>query len=767
MAPIESSIKTSSDAWATLVANIAPLLVLVGEKHVKEYFKTMSKASHQILFAAGPIGLVTAVTTLIRIKGSAPLKRLIGRSFETRAEMFADVTGLSSGEVAFELKNGRLEQTTDPSDEDLALFFFHGRQEGTVGEAMAYWKKAQNATMRSGKEWPRDGKKSVMIRDHAHMVLGCCVRVEGENAQKLLHKSVEGWDTAEEGPGLFGIFERLTQYESVNVKALVYSYGSVSGFSLGLTANECVDGGLRNVLRLVAAAFSLSANIGLIVANWFMQKDKENTAMIAVGTAISVLGSYIVATVVKMQTVLYRLPLDGLHLFRSGFHSRRIPTKGLELSFIPSCAISSDTDEPLENENDQKDDSGWQSTKEWASNLVIASMVAGYVVLYLGLRTAEWWVCLSILGIAALSSVARAILAPDLLKVSKPLAGHYLTNPFIILGLLDSRTKSESAPFRFTNQLSLQPPTTVQSQPIDADQLSEPQDGKSPTKPQEVELLDMSGPYESQSTPLTHEFIFYSTSIVNTGSPQSLNAVSRGMLGSALSILLQTRNLGLVPLELNPQASTRQIRIANPGTQEPQFWEAHMLYSDWITPIGVMRQPLELLVSSLDESFMFNEADNEMYSLTVPYKLWLWRSTADEHRKELIGARGDDKSAWISRKPVSSFLDSGSDHLKWPQKSELVVHDNLTALWMLVKICAVVFRDWNDERIKNRFEADLKPSVHNRYGTNETLGGIRADSYEVFDFVIKAMTGYGLLVPSSSTSEELEEAPVPGNVASS
>ena len=36
MAPIDSLIKTSSDAWATLIANIASLLILVGKKHVKD-----------------------------------------------------------------------------------------------------------------------------------------------------------------------------------------------------------------------------------------------------------------------------------------------------------------------------------------------------------------------------------------------------------------------------------------------------------------------------------------------------------------------------------------------------------------------------------------------------------------------------------------------------------------------------------------------------------------------------------------------------------
>ncbi|KAH0603608.1 uncharacterized protein H6S33_007267 [Morchella sextelata] len=100
----------TSDVWAQLVANIAPLLVLVGEKHVKAYFKTMHKTSHHLLFAASPIGLVTAVTTLIRLGESPLLKRLIGRQFEPWAQVLMDVTSVSCGEVGLEWvrEGGRL-----------------------------------------------------------------------------------------------------------------------------------------------------------------------------------------------------------------------------------------------------------------------------------------------------------------------------------------------------------------------------------------------------------------------------------------------------------------------------------------------------------------------------------------------------------------------------------------------------------------------------------------------------------------------------------
>ena len=117
-APLDrGAITNSSDAWANLVANIAPLLILVGEKHVKAYFKTMSTESHFLLYAVSPIGLVTALVTLIRLHGTPLMKRLIGRQFETKAEVLADVSSVSFGDVGLVYREdrGSLEQSTSCS----------------------------------------------------------------------------------------------------------------------------------------------------------------------------------------------------------------------------------------------------------------------------------------------------------------------------------------------------------------------------------------------------------------------------------------------------------------------------------------------------------------------------------------------------------------------------------------------------------------------------------------------------------------------------
>lgn len=122
-APIDdTAIANSADAWTSLVANIAPLLILIGEKHVKAYFKTMSSQSHYLLYAASPIGLVTAIVTLVRLHGTPLMKRIIGRQFETQADVYADVSSVSYGDVGLVYRDDMrcLEQSTSSQKENEA-----------------------------------------------------------------------------------------------------------------------------------------------------------------------------------------------------------------------------------------------------------------------------------------------------------------------------------------------------------------------------------------------------------------------------------------------------------------------------------------------------------------------------------------------------------------------------------------------------------------------------------------------------------------------
>jgi hypothetical protein len=79
-----SSNNTSSqDAFkGAFLGNLAPLVSLFGEQVSKQFLAQASGIPDCILFAICPVGLLTAVVSVIRLAGSKTLRTSIGR-YET------------------------------------------------------------------------------------------------------------------------------------------------------------------------------------------------------------------------------------------------------------------------------------------------------------------------------------------------------------------------------------------------------------------------------------------------------------------------------------------------------------------------------------------------------------------------------------------------------------------------------------------------------------------------------------------------------------
>jgi len=85
---------------------------------------------------------------------------------------------------------------------------------------------------------------------------------------------------------------------------------------------------------------------------------------------------------------------------------------GTPLSFVPKEAvISMDYDAHI------SESSLRYNKKDILANTTVVFMIAGYVALYLGLRTSEWWTSLAILIISALALFARVVLVPEQLHL--------------------------------------------------------------------------------------------------------------------------------------------------------------------------------------------------------------------------------------------------------------------------------------------------------------------------------------------------------------
>lgn len=88
-------IQNSADTWATVIANVAPLMALVGERNAKEHMRTASSWHQFLLLATAPLGILSIMVSALRLTGSGFLRRLVGRNSERRSEALVELTPLS------------------------------------------------------------------------------------------------------------------------------------------------------------------------------------------------------------------------------------------------------------------------------------------------------------------------------------------------------------------------------------------------------------------------------------------------------------------------------------------------------------------------------------------------------------------------------------------------------------------------------------------------------------------------------------------------
>jgi hypothetical protein len=71
-----------SDLSNDLATDLGPLLALFGDAITKQYLSESTSLFDYIIFALAPIGLMTAVVSVIRVCGGTWLRSFIGRAQE-------------------------------------------------------------------------------------------------------------------------------------------------------------------------------------------------------------------------------------------------------------------------------------------------------------------------------------------------------------------------------------------------------------------------------------------------------------------------------------------------------------------------------------------------------------------------------------------------------------------------------------------------------------------------------------------------------------
>jgi len=91
------NIDAAPDAWAESISGISPLILLIGERNAKQLLRTLRGPAGVASLAFAPLGLVSVMTSMVRLCGSPKLRAYLGYEHEARAAAALEVTRVNCG----------------------------------------------------------------------------------------------------------------------------------------------------------------------------------------------------------------------------------------------------------------------------------------------------------------------------------------------------------------------------------------------------------------------------------------------------------------------------------------------------------------------------------------------------------------------------------------------------------------------------------------------------------------------------------------------
>lgn len=99
-----------------LASDLGPLLTLFGEGITIQFLSESLSSIDCLIFALTPIGLITAVVSLIRVRGQPSLRAVIGRAQEAEAIAEAELCTSTSEDVCEVFSKGGIMRAFGKSD---------------------------------------------------------------------------------------------------------------------------------------------------------------------------------------------------------------------------------------------------------------------------------------------------------------------------------------------------------------------------------------------------------------------------------------------------------------------------------------------------------------------------------------------------------------------------------------------------------------------------------------------------------------------------
>lgn len=136
----QAPITAWADVWATVIANVAPVMTLVGERNAREFLRVSSSRDRLFLMATAPLGIFSLMMCAIRLSGPRILRRFTGREADPKSEALVELTPLSVAPTTTVYTQHAVEIKPSERRDEAAFVCVHIKQTDSVREALASFK---------------------------------------------------------------------------------------------------------------------------------------------------------------------------------------------------------------------------------------------------------------------------------------------------------------------------------------------------------------------------------------------------------------------------------------------------------------------------------------------------------------------------------------------------------------------------------------------------------------------------------------------------
>jgi hypothetical protein len=392
------------DMSADTLASIAPLLILIGERTTKQLLRNIRGFTTAFSLGAAPMGLVTVVSSLVRLSGIQPLRSFLGYVSEARVVAAAEITRVNCGGVHGEVVNGQIVRSTsaEATNRAIGVVALQGVVQESKLEALqqiSYCNRFMDSCAERGIP-----KEAVEVRWCLQLLWERFGSQQCEEALDIIMKAI-GWSDLENEKlgrvhddlaGIYVCDKESLPDEAISALSFACTVNAISEFTgmkstwveeilkplvIGLCAMACIVG----IFILELHRIGWQIHLG-----WMLAVIGYGCIIIATTLAGHIFGSSCIT--IPLQTV--RNPQ-----WSTGVVEPNTAKEGATLL----ATVNSDLpglEAVFFNEPTRK--------VRFAASATSGLLTCAFLCHYLGLRALEWWVCVGELIVCIIAAIARS-----------------------------------------------------------------------------------------------------------------------------------------------------------------------------------------------------------------------------------------------------------------------------------------------------------------------------------------------------------------------